>query len=83
MYQVVLEHQAIKQLARISDPDQKKIVAALRALETNPRPYGYKKLKGREGYRVRAGDYRIIYNITDHVLTVFVLTIGNRKNVYE
>jgi mRNA interferase RelE/StbE len=83
MHQVVIEKQAQKQLAKISPPDYNKIVAALKELASNPRPYGYKKLKGRPGYRVRTGDYRIIYNIEDNILTVYVLTIGHRKDVYE
>ncbi len=52
-------------------------------LANNPRPQGYKKLKGRQGFRVRIGDYRIIYNINDNILTVFILAIGNRRDVYE
>jgi len=83
MYQVVIEKQAQKQLAKISPPDYTKVVTALKELASNPRPHGYKKLKGRPGYRVRVGDYRIIYLIEDNILTVFVLTIGNRRDVYD
>ncbi|MDR3715633.1 MAG: type II toxin-antitoxin system RelE/ParE family toxin [Puia sp.] len=83
MYQVVIEKQAQKQLAKISSPDYAKVVAALKGLAADPRPHGYKKLKGRPGYRVRVGDYRILYLIKDDVLTVFVLTIGNRRDVYD
>jgi mRNA interferase RelE/StbE len=83
MYQVVIEKQAQKQLAKISPPDYAKVVAALKELADNPRPHGYKKLKGRPGYRVRVGDYRIIYLIEDNVLTVFVLAIGNRRDIYD
>jgi mRNA interferase RelE/StbE len=50
MYQIVIEKQAQKQLAKISPPDYTKIVAALKDLANDPRPYGYKKLKGRPGY---------------------------------
>ncbi len=70
MYQVVVEKQAQKQLAKISPPDYNKIVTVLKELATNPRPFGYKKLKGRPGYRIRVGDYRIIYQVKDNVLTV-------------
>lgn len=83
MYQVVIEKQAQKQLAKIPPPDYNKIVAAVQALASDPRPYGYKKLKGRPGYRIRAGDYGIIYQGKDNILTVFVLIIGNRKDVYD
>ena len=83
MYQVVIEKQAQKQLAKISPPDYAKIVAALKDLANDPRPFGYKKLKGRPGYRIRVGDYRIICQVKDNILTVFVLIIGHRREVYD
>lgn len=51
-------------------------------LETNPRPFGYKKLKGREAYRIRVGNYRIIYEIEDKILKVTVIDAGDRKEIY-
>jgi mRNA interferase RelE/StbE len=83
MYQVVIERQAQKQLAKISPPYYQSIVAALQNLATNPRPQGYKKLKGRPGFRIRVADYRIIYQINDQVLTIFIIVIGHRKDIYE
>jgi mRNA interferase RelE/StbE len=83
MYQVVIEKQAQKQLAKISPPDYGKIVVTLKDLSAEPRPHGYKKLKGRPGYRIRVGDYRIIYLVKDNILTVLVLIIGHRREVYE
>ncbi len=82
MYQVVIEKLAQKQLAKISPPYYQNIVEALQNLAINPRPHGYKKLKGRPGFRIRVADYRIIYNTKDNILTVFVLTIGHRKDMY-
>jgi mRNA interferase RelE/StbE len=52
-------------------------------LENDPRPPGCKKLKGRDAYRIRIGDYRAIYEIQDQKLILTVITIGHRKNVYE
>jgi mRNA interferase RelE/StbE len=49
----------------------------------NPRPHGCKKLKGREGYRIRVGNYRIIYDIFDRELIVDVIAVGDRKDIYE
>lgn len=83
MYQVVIEKQAQKQLAKISPPYFQSIVEALQNLAADPRPHGYKKLKNRTGFRIRIGDYRIIYNIEDGILTVFVLLIGHRRDVYK
>ncbi len=56
---------------------------AISNLASNPRPDGYKKLMGRPGYRIRIGDYRVIYKIEDKILIVFVIDIGHRKNIYE
>ncbi len=83
MYQVVIEKQVQKQLAKIAPPNYNKVVSALQNLANNPRPQGYKKLKGRQGFRIRVGVYRIIYNINDNILIVFILAIGNRRDVYE
>ena len=83
MYQVVIEKQVKKQLTKIRSADYSKVIEALKGLANNPRPHGYKKLKSRNGYRVIISDYRIIYNINDNILTVFVLSCGNRKDVYK
>jgi mRNA interferase RelE/StbE len=83
MYRIVIEKYAEKQLAKISPPYFDKIVNAIQSLAENPRPHGYKKLKGRPGYRIRIGDYRVIYKIEDAVLTVYVIDIGNRENIYD
>lgn len=53
------------------------------SLENNPRPSGYKKLKGRPAYRIRHGNYRIIYEINDNIITVTVTNVGHRKDVYD
>jgi len=52
-------------------------------LEENPRPPGSKKLKGRAGYRLRIGDYRVIYEIEDNILRVIVIDVGHRKDIYQ
>ena len=83
MYQVVIDKQVQKQLSRISAPFYTNIIDALRNLAQNPRPHGYKKLKGRDGYRVRVGNYRIIYLIKDNILTVIVINVDDRKEVYR
>ena len=83
MYQFVIEKQAQKQLGRVSMPYYQKIADALRELVHNPRPHGYKKLKGRPGYRIRIGDYRVIYMIEDSRLVVYIIEIDNRKDIYK
>jgi mRNA interferase RelE/StbE len=83
MYQLVIDRYAQKQLGKISPPHFNRIVKAINDLSIDPRPQGYKKLTGRPGYRIRVGDYRIIYNIEDKILTVFVIDIGHRKEIYD
>lgn len=82
-YTIVLSNKAQKQLDKLSDAIAEPILEAIGALESNPRPYGCKKLKGREGYRIRIGNYRVIYDIIDTILIVDVITIGHRKEIYE
>ncbi|HSR38229.1 MAG TPA: type II toxin-antitoxin system RelE/ParE family toxin [Phnomibacter sp.] len=82
-YKVLLTRNAEKQLDKIDASQLGPIVIALKQLETDPRPNGYKKLKGRNGYRVRAGNYRIIYEIFDAVLIIEVIAIGHRKDIYR
>jgi mRNA interferase RelE/StbE len=55
----------------------------MQELATNPRPFGYKKLKGREGFRLRVGDYRLVYLIDDDQRTVTIVGIGDRKDIYR
>jgi mRNA interferase RelE/StbE len=53
------------------------------SLADNPKPQGCKKLKGRDGFRVRVGNYRIIYDVNDKILIVDVMDIGHRKDIYR
>lgn len=83
VYRVVIKKKAMKALENINEPDYSYIKKAIYSLAENPRPNGYKKLKGRDGYRIRAGNYRIIYEIHDSILLVDVVNVGNRKDVYD
>jgi mRNA interferase RelE/StbE len=82
-YQLTIKPKAIRALEKINEPDYSTIKVAIYGLADNPRPHGYKKLKGRDGYRIRVGDYRIIYNIFDNILTIDVVNLGHRKDIYE
>jgi mRNA interferase RelE/StbE len=82
-YTAVLSKKAQKQLDSFSDNIAFPIIEAIAALEEDPRLNGYKKLKGRDGYRIRTGNYRIIYDIFDTELIVDVITLGYRKDIYE
>lgn len=82
-YRVVIEPPAWKQLMALPLALQNRIFDALESLENDPRKRGAVKLKGADGYRVRVGDYRIIYEIRDAVLVVVVVEVGHRKEVYR
>lgn len=83
MYKLFIEKAVYKQLKNIPERDYKKVMASIAALATEPRPHGSIKLKGRPGYRIREGNYRVIYEINDKILTVTVIEAGNRKEIYE
>jgi mRNA interferase RelE/StbE len=74
---------AQKQLSKINAKDQDRIIIAIRRLSDNPRPTGCLKLSGRPAWRIRVGDYRIIYEIHTEQLLITVITIGHRREVYR
>lgn len=82
-YSISLSSTAEKQLDKLSDTIAAPILEAIGSLANNPRPHGCKKLKGRSGYRIRKGDYRIIYDIFDKKLVVEVIEVGHRRDVYD
>ena len=82
VYQVTLKKRAIKALEKINEPYYSALKHAIYSLAYTPRPKGYKKLKGRDGYRIRVADYRIIYEIFDQVLMIDVIDLGNRMDIY-
>lgn len=82
-YRVQFSRQAFKELERLNEPFHSNIRQAISHLAQNPRPHGFKKLKGRNGYRIRIGDYRVIYEIFDAELLIDVITFGHRKDIYE
>ncbi|MBD2499948.1 type II toxin-antitoxin system RelE family toxin [Anabaena azotica] len=83
-YKVEILKGALKQLKKLSPEVQERIQAKIDELATEPRPNGVKKLKGQENtYRIRVGDYRILYDIFDDILLVTVVDIGHRSKVYK
>lgn len=83
MYTVILLRAARRALAHLPTRDYERVVAAINALATNPRPAGCKKLTGSNEWRIRVGNYRVIYLIEDAKITVTVTTIGHRREVYR
>jgi mRNA interferase RelE/StbE len=84
-YKIVIGGSALKQLQKISRNDAERIKVAIDSLAENPRPGGVKKLKGISEilYRIRSGDYRVIYTIDDWIKIVDIRQIGNRKDIYR
>ena len=82
-FQIILPKSVQKELDRLPDEIANRILARLAALEVNPRPADVKKLKGRAAWRIRAGDYRVIYEIHDRVLQIIVITVGHRREIYS
>ncbi|MHB9002944.1 MAG: type II toxin-antitoxin system RelE family toxin [Coriobacteriia bacterium] len=82
-YSVYLREDVHKDLRRIPQADVARIMQRIEALGNDPRPVGAEKLSTRERWRVRQGDYRIIYEIQDWVLTVWVVKVGHRRDVYR
>lgn len=83
-YQIFIKPAAQRQLKKLTLTVQQDLIARIESLSANPRPLGCKKLKGqRDQYRLRSGDYRIIYSIEDASLIVRVINVGHRRDVYE
>lgn len=82
-YTIFIERYAQKQIMKLDKQVISVIKTAIVKLADNPRPHGYKKLKGEDAYRIRVGDYRIIYEIDDEKITVIVVSAGHRKSVYR
>ena len=82
-YQVFILRSAQRALAKLSKPNYQRVKDAIEALASNPRPPGCKKLVQRDGWRIRVGDYRIIYEIDDLRRVVTVLDVGHRSDIYS
>ena len=82
-YKIVIKRSAAKEVEKIPKSHRKRIVAKIQDLSRQPRPLGVKKLSGEEKYRIRQGEYRILYRIEDSIITITVVKVGNRKDVYR
>jgi mRNA interferase RelE/StbE len=82
-YTVFIEPYAQKQIQKLDKKFIPVIKLAISSLADNPRPYGYKKLKGENAYRIRVGDYRVIYEIEDSRIIVIIVSVGHRKDIYR
>jgi mRNA interferase RelE/StbE len=83
-YSVLLERAVEKELARLSSKNHDQIIAVIQALSANPRPAGCRKLVGtKNDWRIRVGDYRVIYEIADEIRVIRVNRVRHRREVYR
>jgi len=83
VYKLFFKKSVQKDFDTIPKKDLKRILNRIKTLENNPRPVGCEKLTGHERYRMRLGRYRIVYPIQDDELTVWIVKIGRRKDIYR
>lgn len=83
VYRVFFKASAEKELENIPKRDLQRIMERIAGLAAEPRPQGSEKLSGQERFRIRQGNYRIVYSIQDLELTVWVVKVGHRREVYR
>jgi len=82
-YSILILRRAPKELEDLPRDAYGRVCQAIPGLEADPRPSGCRKLSGRDGWRVRVGDYRVVYEIDDDASMITVLHIGHRRDVYR
>ena len=82
-YRIEIDRSARKGLEALDGPVHGRVVAAIRALAADPRPPGSLKMVNRDAWRIRIGNYRVVYEIHDQVLIIAVIEVGHRKEVYR
>ncbi len=83
VYRVFFRKSVEKDFSIIPKKDVKRLLDRIKTLEKNPRPPGSEKLTGQERYRLKQGRYRIVYSIQDDELTVWVVKVDHRKDIYR
>ena len=82
-YKLKIKRSAAKEIGDLRKADCQRVIAKIQVLAGNPRPNGCEKLSGAEKYRIRQGDYRILYEIDDTTKLVTIVKVGNRREVYR
>jgi mRNA interferase RelE/StbE len=82
-YSVNIKHSAEKELKPIPESDREKIISAILGFRENPFPKDIKKLENKDGYRLRIGNYRILYTVNLKEKTIDIYSIGHRKEIYR
>ena len=82
-YRIIIKPSAQQDLNKLPDKEIERIASRIKLLENNPRPIGIQKLSGEEGYRIRSGKYRILYEIDDKGKSIFIYRVKHRKEAYR
>lgn len=83
IYEIEFRPSAAKKLSRLETAEKRRIQGAIEILKTDPIPPNAKRLKGRNDYSIRVGNYRIIYNFSSGKLKILVIAIGHRRDIYK
>ena len=83
LYKLNFKQSVVKQLRKIANQDVKKIISKIQSLSHDPRPMNAVKLAGKDLFRVRQGDYRIVYQVIDKECIIWIVAVGHCKDVYE
>ena len=82
-YKILVKPSAVKEIEASPKRDRQRIVARIQRLSSDPRPPGCQKLSGQDNFRLRQGAYRIVYSVNDDELSLLVVKVGHRKDVYR
>jgi mRNA interferase RelE/StbE len=82
-YKVLIRGSAVDELGRLPKKDLRRVVTRIQGLSAEPRPHGCEKLSAQERYRIRQGDYRVVYSVDDDARTVEIVKIGHRGEIYR
>jgi mRNA interferase RelE/StbE len=82
-YKLEVKRSATKEIGDLRKADCQRVIARIQQLASNPRPHGCEKISGAEKYRIRQGDYRILYEIDDSAKLLTIVKVGNRREVYR
>lgn len=82
-YSIQIRRSAEKEIERLPTRDRQNVIKKIRSLREDPRPSGVNKLSGEEKYRLRQGNYRILYEVHDAIVTVVVVKVAHRKDAYR
>ncbi|MCK5719403.1 MAG: type II toxin-antitoxin system RelE/ParE family toxin [Thiomargarita sp.] len=82
-YKIEVKKSAEKELRKLPQKNLIKILEKITSLSSDPHPIGSIKLTNQERYRIRIGNYRVLYTIEDDILTIYIIKIGHRKEIYR